>query len=426
MWLLPFLLIGAVLYAAGRERGAYGAHRPQPVLPPPPGPISVLGEFVRIGQTPPPPVIICAIAEAESLGRCDLADDIVNVFIVPVVAQNDRLYRPGPMPGTVREVPVPPGPATQMWPPEANYPGFDARFGANERSRRGEAPPNVQERVYPPIRAQRRAPVPYERGSCARPQSPRAAADEAHQAASASPTPTPQQLAPRYDETTTMDEIQRMVDADAERSIAAMRATTPTSATPPIETITIGRQLPGDFNTQPGSDWDNEFPPGHPLSSQPDVMPYNSPMMASPVAGVPDEAWAHFCDKLVRETPAYQSARHVGQYRQNRERLIELGIDPNGLIGSVEMQRAALDADLADAYRHATDDSYGDGIVRNHVNRKIVLPRQAEPTTITLSGVLGVIQAAGLEGAVGWFNKTNDRKKFPHTTQAFARTNGVF
>jgi len=40
--------------------------------------------------------------------------------------------------------------------------------------------------------------------------------------------------------------------------------------------------------------------------------------------------------------------------------------------------------------------------------------------------VLGVIQCAGLENAVGWLERSNDRKRYPYTTQVFQRTNGVF
>ena len=142
----------------------------------------------------------------------------------------------------------------------------------------------------------------------------------------------------------------------------------------------------------------------------------------APIPGVADSAWRAFVVRLARESPQFSSQRHVGQYRHRRERLAELGIDPAAIAGSAQAQRAALDADLADAYRHGVA---GD-LFAQHVGRPITLPGREGTETITLSGVLGVIQCAGLEGAVGWLERSNDRKRYPHTTQAFLHTNGAF
>lgn len=141
----------------------------------------------------------------------------------------------------------------------------------------------------------------------------------------------------------------------------------------------------------------------------------------SPLAVVPDDAWRAFVMRLERESPTFTSSRHVGQYRQRRERLAELGIDPRAIHGSAAAQRTALDADLADAHRHAAA-----GGLLDYLRRTIVVPGHDGPTTITLSGLLGVIQCAGLDGAVSWLEKPNDRKRYPHTTQAYLNTNGVF
>ncbi len=142
----------------------------------------------------------------------------------------------------------------------------------------------------------------------------------------------------------------------------------------------------------------------------------------SPLGGVSDDAWRAFVVLLERESPSFSSSRHVGQYRQRRERLSELGIDPGKILGSAQAQRAALDIDLADAHNHAA----AGGLLDEHLGRSIVVPGLEEAAPITLSGLLGVIQCAGLDGATGWLERTGDRKKFPHTTQAFSRTNGVF
>ena len=142
----------------------------------------------------------------------------------------------------------------------------------------------------------------------------------------------------------------------------------------------------------------------------------------SPIPGVPDANWRDFVVRLKRESPQFSSSRHVGQYRQRRERLAELGIDPAAIEGSAQAQRTALDVDLADAHRHGVAGE----VFAQHLGRPIMLPGREGAETITLSGVLGVIQCAGLEGAVGWLERPNDRKRYPHTTQAFQHTNGVF
>lgn len=142
----------------------------------------------------------------------------------------------------------------------------------------------------------------------------------------------------------------------------------------------------------------------------------------SPLIGVTDDAWREFVKRLERESPMFNSSRHVGQYRQRRERLDELGLEPEVLLGSAQAQRAALDADLVDAHQHAVDG----GLLIEHVGRQVAIPGHDAAEAITLSGLLGVIQCAGLDGAVGWLERPGDRKRYPHTTLAFLRTNGVF
>jgi hypothetical protein len=142
----------------------------------------------------------------------------------------------------------------------------------------------------------------------------------------------------------------------------------------------------------------------------------------SPLPGVSDDAWRQFVALLAREAPTFSSSRHVGQYRQRRERLAEFGVDPYTIQGSAVAQRQALDTDLTDAHHHAA----AGGVLAKHLGRPIVIPGHEGTEAISLSGVLGVIQCAGLDGAVSWLESSNDRKRYPHTTQAFLRTNGVF
>ena len=141
----------------------------------------------------------------------------------------------------------------------------------------------------------------------------------------------------------------------------------------------------------------------------------------SPIPGVPDDAWREFARRLEREDLTFDSNRHVGRYRQRRERLAELGIDPRAIHGSATAQRCALDTDLSNALAHAVA-----GGMLGQLGHPIAVPGRDGSETITLSGVLGVIQCAGLDGAVSWLESPNDRRRYPHTTQAFLHCNGVF
>lgn len=163
-------------------------------------------------------------------------------------------------------------------------------------------------------------------------------------------------------------------------------------------------------------------PPPPPASVMSPVMPPPMTMgTRPPIEGVGELDWRAFCDKLARETPLFATQRHVGQYRARNERLMEIGIDPRTIIGKPDAQRAALDREMADAWRQAN----ASGLVKDHCNRLIRLPANGE-AVVSRSGILGVIQAAGLEGGLSWLENAKDRERFPHTTEVFLRTNGVF
>lgn len=499
MWFLPLLIIGAIVIAASRSPRATQLALPPPAagaLPPydllpayapyalpesAPGPIDVLDECVMTGQVPPPPVIICAIAEAESIGRDDIADDIVRTFVAPTVQahQYAELAQPtyAARPARDRAVPYERGSCAPL-----------------PASPRGSCSPRATPRSV------------YERGSCApKSRSPRAASYQARAPMPArSPMPAMPPLAPRGTPSpfpTTDEEIRAMLNADPEKFFAL--ATHPGAAVPPLVPAaapsppfarTPGAdalaeqllQMPGHASTgvvlaDPASGtevfevrWLRGYPipalprmiDGRPVQlvvveNLPTTQPAPEPEVAepaglhpetptglhpeivaqmqedaglheaadqtraiapgSPIAGISDDAWRQFVMCLAREESTFNSSRHVGQYRQRRERLADLDIDPEEILGSAEAQRMALDADLVDAHHHAV----GGGLV-DYVGRAVVIPGQAEPVTITLSGLLGVIQCAGLDGAVGWLEKSGDRKRYPHTTQVFTRTNGVF
>lgn len=381
MWIIPLLLLGAIAVAAASKS-------PRETAPPsrqlsPPGPISVLGEILRIGQVPPPRVILGAIEEAEAIGRDDLVSDIVRAFVAPVVYQHQT--------------------------------------------------------------SGRRAVVPHERGSCAPARSPRAVVDAscaprepvmctppgAPRADDAIvPTPAAAQALPRP---ATQEDVLAMLHADPRAFLAMVSSRRPVidapiGAAPP--TGAPSPMMPPPSIVAPP---DPQAPPtGLPsetvaqmqeaagLHGAADQTRALAP--GSPLGGVSDDAWREFVVRLEREAPTFSSSRHVGQYRQRRDRLSELGIDPDAIHASASAQRAALDADLADAHRHAS----AGGLLTEHLGRPIAIPGHDGARALTLSGLLGVVQSAGLEGAVSWLERSSDRKRYPHTTQAFVRTNGVF
>lgn len=412
MWFLPILVVGAIAMALANRSSRKSAPplRQLPAGPPGlpgsvvagrpglPGPISVLGEILRVGQTPPPTVILCAIAEAQAIGRNDLASDIVSVFIAPVVYHHQR--------------------ARGARPAQANY---ERGSCAVTRSPRYEA-----EAAY----AHAPSPSSFEQAFHAPPPvAPRteAAAPSAPSALAPSPAPL---LMP----TSSMDdEISALLNADPVRFMEMVSR----SGKLPAHAPQAPMMVPEQSDSLPAA------PPPPPPIVQPAGLPPEAVAQmqeaaglseaadraralapGSPIPRVSDSAWRDFVVRLERELPTFTSNRHVGQYRQRRERLAELGIDPRAIHGSPPAQRAALDVDLADAHGHAV----AGGLLDEHLGRAIPVPgnERSETITITLSGVLGVIQCAGLDGAVGWLERPNDRKRYPHTTQAFLNTNGAF
>jgi hypothetical protein len=355
-----------------------------------PGPISVLGEVLRIGQYPSPTVILCAIAEAEAIGRQDLAADIVNAFVAPIVHQHGRLHGAQQTPMPPVAAPYERGSCSLLQPrhPQADY-GRGAcatPYPLQVEHTRGSCAPR------------------YERGSCAPRESGAAA--------------PPASMAPPQ---ATQDEILAMLHADPNAFLAMMSSGRPPASV--VVTEVVPAPPPPQFDPQldpPNDQVPVPVPVREVVDQQAvDQAPATGP--GSPLGEVSAAAWGQFLGRLVREPTTFSSARHVGQYRQRRERLEDLGIDPGAIHGSAVAQRSALDADLVDAYRHASA-----GGLTEHLSRSITVPGHEMPQTITLSGLLGVIQCAGLEGAVGWLERSNDRKRYPHTTQVFLRTNGVF
>lgn len=143
----------------------------------------------------------------------------------------------------------------------------------------------------------------------------------------------------------------------------------------------------------------------------------SSPAPASPIRGVGAEEWGDFVASLKTQAPTFKTERHVGAFHHNLQRLSELGIDPATLTDEAS-QYKALEADITnvmDSCKKMINEWSGDVIQVN-----------GTATPITCSGILGLIKAAGVEGAKQWLTSDESRLKYPNTTQQFFRTNGLF
>lgn len=362
--LLPFLiLVGAVAVLAGGSRA-----RPTPVVSGRqltsgrPSACALLVEFARLGRQPPPALISSAIAEAQRAGHLELLHALVDTYVRPVVeaAEARRVQHTFYDPG-------------YAYAPPAGSPTTDPSY------------------PYPP------------------PEPQMSAATQATLTAPTSkPPPTPWPAEPQMvplGTDATDDEILRMI----------AHLSSPVTQAAPVAVPPIQVAPPGSF--------DPSAPLEGPSSSTgPGTLTVSG--RSSPIDGVGNPEWARFCDRMSRELPTYTSVHHVGQFRQRRGRLLELGIDPEAVVASPDRQGVAFDQDMAEAYRRA----YAAGLFAC-VGHPVEVPTQDGPTqvaTVTGSGVLAVVQAAGVEGATSWFRSPEDRRRFPGTTAVFSRANGVF
>jgi hypothetical protein len=141
----------------------------------------------------------------------------------------------------------------------------------------------------------------------------------------------------------------------------------------------------------------------------------------SPIPGMSATQWDALRTVLAREPSSYDSGRHIGRYRQSKQRLAELGIDPAAIARNPDAQDKALEVDLADAYRHLA----ASRVLDRALGRPIVIPDMDEAPIVTLPGLLGVCAAAGLDHCASWLRSKADRVRFRHTTNLFLRCNAV-
>lgn len=172
-----------------------------------------------------------------------------------------------------------------------------------------------------------------------------------------------------------------------------------------------------------GNPADGSFSPSAQLAaSAPAPVAAPSP---SPIKGIDDAAWQALTAKLSRGESTFASQKRVGRYHQSRTRLRELGLDPDSLIGNAAVQDSALAADLVDGFQKAR----AKGLLGAIGQPSPVLPPSVDPAAappVSLSGLLGILSVAGVDGLAGWLSSPEDRQRFPYTTNLFLQTNGMF
>lgn len=168
----------------------------------------------------------------------------------------------------------------------------------------------------------------------------------------------------------------------------------------------------------------------------PDVVriAYRKQPLASPVADVPDSRWTEWARAMrVAAWDAVGDKGALGAFQLRAPALLAVG-----LVAKVVKEGAAWCVTWK-AGRSEKDYLANKGLqyralsalaVRNAAEaRRSFAWALGTPTPwgpVTLSGLLAVLCVAGRKGLAGWLKRPDERVRFPNTTAAFRRGNGVF
>lgn len=139
---------------------------------------------------------------------------------------------------------------------------------------------------------------------------------------------------------------------------------------------------------------------------------------SSPIRGIPDMDWTSFVESMRVAEPSFKDEKYVGAFHLNRKRLDQLGISPEALADNEQAQVEAFTADVVDHFEK---------------HKAKIAPFIAQPVKIdgqdhvvSLSGMLGLLKAAGPKNAVAWIENEESRDRFPYTKQLFLKCNQQF
>ena len=158
-----------------------------------------------------------------------------------------------------------------------------------------------------------------------------------------------------------------------------------------------------------------EVSPSDPQSPQNDVVG-TVIGKSSPFDGVSNDEWSRFVDRMATMPDDYKTPRHVGRYYHSRQRLQQLGFDPDTL--SPDQQYDALVSDLQDSEAQAR------ALIRQYICHPLTV--NGKDCVITMSGLLALLKAAGPQKARSWLENESDRTQFAKTTEMFLAGNEIF
>lgn len=152
-----------------------------------------------------------------------------------------------------------------------------------------------------------------------------------------------------------------------------------------------------------------------PAASSPSSEPRS---FSSPIKGVPDLDWGSFVESMRVADPSFADEKYVGSFHLNRKRLGQLGIAPEALADNEQAQIEAFTADVMDHFEKH----------KNKIAPYIALPIKIDGSdhVVSLSGMLGLLKAAGPKNAVEWIQNEESRDRFPYTKQLFLKCNQQF
>lgn len=162
------------------------------------------------------------------------------------------------------------------------------------------------------------------------------------------------------------------------------------------------------------------IPPPSPPSAPPPPPVVDPPELSLNQTLIPiaPEVWGGFLDRFKTQKPDFCGDNQLGAFEHNRRRLRAMRLSEKALRGNETMQRQALSDDLQSLYQ-GCQESFA-----SHLGKCIPINNQEHE--LTTSGLIGLLKAAGPQGALNWIKHPEDRQRFPHTTEIFLRTNGAF
>lgn len=122
--------------------------------------------------------------------------------------------------------------------------------------------------------------------------------------------------------------------------------------------------------------------------------------------------WKEFVRVMAVNSPLDEG----GMFRMNAKRIESYG-PGDSFRGNTELQYDIFKREM---------ELYRDLILKTPKLRRWIGASLSSGEAVTSSGLLALLKQAGVKGALSWLNNESDRERFPNTTSAFARANGIF